>query len=232
VTPGAQTGKRSGSGATATKLVIDTFRRNRLIPVIVIDDVQHAVPLARALEEAGLPCAEITFRTPSALKALEKISTECPNVLVGAGTVLTPKQAGDARAAGAKFVVAPGFGAAMVDYCVEHDIPVFPGVATPTELEFALSRGLTVMKFFPAESLGGIAYLKSMSAPYGGVEFLPSGGIGLTNMATYLANPRIVAVGGSWMAPADWISDAQFDRIRGEVRKSVKAARAVKQEGK
>jgi 2-dehydro-3-deoxyphosphogluconate aldolase/(4S)-4-hydroxy-2-oxoglutarate aldolase len=213
------------------QLVVESFRRNRLIPVIVIDDVQQAVPLARALEEAGLPCAEITFRTPAALGALEKISTECPNVLVGAGTVLTPKQAADARKAGAKFVVAPGFGAAMVDYCVEHDIPVFPGIATPTELEFALSRGLTVMKFFPAEPLGGIAYLKSMSAPYGAVQFLPSGGIGLANMATYLASPLTVAVGGSWMAPADWISAAQFDRIRGEVRKSVKAARAVKREG-
>ena len=196
----------------------------------MIDDVVQAVPLARALEEAGLPCAEITLRTPRALEALEKISTECPNVLVGAGTVLTPKQAADASSAGAKFIVAPGFGAAMVDYCVEHDIPVFPGIATPTELEFALSRGLMVMKFFPAESLGGIAYLKSMSAPYGDVQFLPSGGIGLANMATYLASPLIVAVGGSWMAPADWISAAQFDRIRGEVRKSVKAARAVKQE--
>jgi 2-dehydro-3-deoxyphosphogluconate aldolase/(4S)-4-hydroxy-2-oxoglutarate aldolase len=230
VTTSAQAGNRATSGATATQLVVESFRKNRLIPVIVIDDAQLAVPLARALEEAGLPCAEITLRTPRALEALEKITSECPNVLVGAGTVLTAKQAAEARKAGAKFVVAPGFGAAMVDYCIEHDIPVFPGVATPTELEFALSRGLMVMKFFPAESLGGIAYLKSMSAPYGGVGFLPSGGIGLANMATYLANRSIVAVGGSWMAPADWISAAQFDRIRGEVRKSVKAARLIKQE--
>jgi len=215
----------------ATQSVVERLRKNRLVPVIVIDDVERAVPLARALEEGGLPCAEITFRTPGALAALEKISTECPNVLVGAGTVLTPRQAADAHSAGAKFVVAPGFGAAMVDYCVEHDVPVFPGIATPTELELALSRGLSVMKFFPAESLGGIAYLKAMSAPYGDVAFLPSGGIGLSNMAAYLASPRVVACGGSWMAPADWISAGQFDRVREEVRKSVEAARAVKQEG-
>jgi 2-dehydro-3-deoxyphosphogluconate aldolase/(4S)-4-hydroxy-2-oxoglutarate aldolase len=207
--------------------VVEIFKKNRLIPVIVIDDVKHAVPLARALEEGGLPCAEITFRTPRALEALEKISAECPSMLVGAGTILTPRQAADARIAGAKFVVAPGFGAAMVDYCVEHELPVFPGVATPTELEFALSRGLSVVKFFPAESLGGVAYLKAMSAPYGNVGFLPSGGIGLSNLASYLSTPRVVACGGSWMAQADWISAGKFDRIRDEVRKSVDAARAV-----
>ena len=230
MTIGAQTGKQSQSGATATQRIVGTFRKNRLIPVIVIDDVKQAVPLARALEEGGVPCAEITFRTPRALEALEKISAECPSVLVGAGTVLTPRQAADARSAGAKFVVAPGFGAAMVDYCIEHDLPVFPGIATPTELEFALSRGLSVVKFFPAESLGGIAYLKAMSAPYGNVGFLPSGGIGPSNLAAYLSSPRVVACGGSWMAPAEWISAGQFDRIRDEVRKSVEAALNVKEE--
>ena len=210
--------------------VVETFRKNRLIPVVVIDDARQAVPLAHALEEGGLPCAEITLRTPRALEALEKIATECPNVLVGAGTVLTPRQAADACSAGAKFFVAPGFGAAMVDYCVEHDLPVFPGIATPTELEFALSRGLSVVKFFPAEALGGIAYLKAMAGPYGNVGFLPSGGIGLSNLASYLSIPRVVACGGSWMAPAEWISAGKFDRIRDEVRKSVNAVRAVKEE--
>ena len=210
--------------------VVEIFRKNRLIPVIVIDDARQAVPLARALEEGGLPCAEITFRTPRALEALEKISTECPSVLVGAGTVLTPRQAADACSTGAKFFVAPGFGAAMVDYCVEHDLPVFPGIATPTELEFALSRGLSVVKFFPAEPLGGIAYLKAMAGPYGNVGFLPSGGIGLSNLASYLSIPRVVACGGSWMAPAAWISAGKFDRIRDEVRKSVDAVKAIKEE--
>jgi 2-dehydro-3-deoxyphosphogluconate aldolase/(4S)-4-hydroxy-2-oxoglutarate aldolase len=205
--------------------VVEIFRKNRLIPVIVIDDPAQAVPLAQALEEGGLPCAEITLRTPRALEALEKIATECPNILVGAGTVLTPTQAADASSAGAKFIVAPGFGTAMVDYCIDHDLAVFPGIATPTELEFALSRDLSVVKFFPAEPMGGVAYLKAMSAPYGNVEFLPSGGIGLSNLAGYLSNPRVVACGGSWMAPAEWINAGQFDRIRDEVRKSVNAAR-------
>jgi 2-dehydro-3-deoxyphosphogluconate aldolase/(4S)-4-hydroxy-2-oxoglutarate aldolase len=207
--------------------VVEIFRKNRLIPIIVIDDPAQAVPLAHALEEGGLPCAEITLRTPRALEALEKIATECPNVLVGAGTVLTPTQAADACSAGAKFIVAPGFGAAMVDYCIDHDLAVFPGIATPTELEFALSRDLSVVKFFPAEPMGGVAYLKAMSAPYGNVEFLPSGGIGLSNLAGYLFNPRVVACGGSWMAPAEWINAGQFDRIRDEVRKSVATALAV-----
>ena len=210
--------------------VVDRLRDQSTHSVIVIDDVARAVPLARALEEGGLPCAEITFRTPRSRGAREDLDRVCPNVLVGAGTVLTPEQAADASSAGAKFVVAPGFSAAMVDYCVENEIPVFPGIATPTELEFALSRGLSVVKFFPAESLGGIAYLKAMSAPYGEVEFLPSGGIGLSNMCAYLSSPRVVACGGSWMAPADWIAAGQFDRIRDEVRKSVDAAQAVSKE--
>lgn len=212
--------------------VVERLRTNRLVPVIVIDDVAHAVPLARSLEEGGLPCVEITFRTARALEALERIASECPNVLVGAGTVLTPEQAADASSAGAKFVVAPGFSAAMVDYCVENEIPVFPGIATPTELEFALSRGLSVMKFFPAEPMGGIAYLKAMSAPYGDIEFLPSGGITLGNVGGYLSYSRVVACGGSWMAPADWISAGQFDRIRDEVRKSVSVAKAVEKPGR
>jgi len=118
----------------------------------------------------------------------------------------------------------------MVDYCIEHDLPVFPGIATPTELEFALSRGLSVVKFFLDKSLGGIAYLKAMSAPYGNVGFLPSGGIGLSNLAAYLSSSRVVACGGSWMAPAEWISARKFDRIRDEVRKSVDAALKVKEE--
>ncbi len=231
---GAATSTPSGVGGSESKgiaSVVERLRKNRLIPVIVIDDPANAVPLARALEAGGLPCAEITFRTASALKAIERIARECPKVLVGAGTVLTPQQAEDARSAGAQFVVAPGFGAAMVDYCVQHGIPVFPGVATPTEIEFALSRGLSVMKFFPSELLGGMAYLKAMSAPYGKIDFLPSGGINLSNLPAYLSYPRIIACGGSWIAPPDWIAAGQFDRIRDEVRKSVVTAQAVKKEG-
>lgn len=199
-----------------------SLRRLRLVPVIVIDDPVDAVPLARALEEGGLPCAEVTFRTPGARSALERIAAECPNVLAGAGTILTPDQAADAISAGAKFIVAPGFGPAVVDYCLENAIPVFPGIATPTELEAALSKGLKAMKFFPAEPLGGVSYLKAMSAPYVGIEFMPTGGILPSNVLDYLALKQVVACGGSWMAPQEWIAAKQFDRIRDAVTAAVK----------
>lgn len=207
---------------TRTEAALSRLRSLRLVPVIVIDDPEHAVPLARALEEGGLPCAEVTFRTSGARAALERIAAECPNVLAGAGTILTAAQAADAKGAGAKFIVAPGFGPAVVDYCLENDIPVFPGVATPTELEAALSKGLKVMKFFPAEPLGGVAYLKAMSAPYIGIEFVPTGGISPSNVRDYLALKQVVACGGSWMAPQEWIAARQFDRIRDAVISAVK----------
>jgi 2-dehydro-3-deoxyphosphogluconate aldolase/(4S)-4-hydroxy-2-oxoglutarate aldolase len=201
---------------------LSRLRRIRLVPVIVIEDPENAVPLARALATGGLPCIEITFRTPRAADALQRIRDECPDVLAGAGTVLNPAQAAVAHRAGAQFVVAPGFGPAVVDYCLEHAIAVFPGIATPTELEAALARELSVVKFFPAETLGGIAYLKAMAAPYGSdVEFMPSGGITLSNIGDYLSFPRVVSCGGSWIAPADLIATKQFDRIRTEAAKAV-----------
>jgi 2-dehydro-3-deoxyphosphogluconate aldolase/(4S)-4-hydroxy-2-oxoglutarate aldolase len=206
-----------------TTAPLDRIRLLRLVPVIVIDAAADAVPLARALAAGGLPCAEVTFRTAQAGQALERMSAECPEVLVGAGTVLTAAQAASARKAGAKFIVAPGFGPAVVDYCVEHDIPVFPGVATPTEIEAALTKGLSVMKFFPAEPLGGVNYLKAMSAPYGKIEFMPTGGISPANVGSYLALKNVVACGGSWMAPQDWIAAKQFDRIRDAVASAVAA---------
>ena len=203
--------------------MIATLRRLRLVPVIVIENSGAAPALGRALVEGGLPCAEITFRTPAAREALARLTGEVPEVLAGAGTVLTPEQAASARAAGAKFVVAPGFNPAVVDYCLEHDIPVYPGVATPSEIEAALARGLSLLKFFPAEALGGVAYLKAISAPYGGVEFMPTGGVNLENVSTYLAFSRVVACGGSWMAPQEWLAAGNFDGITAEVKKAVRA---------
>jgi 2-dehydro-3-deoxyphosphogluconate aldolase/(4S)-4-hydroxy-2-oxoglutarate aldolase len=200
---------------------LDRIRSLRLVPVIVIDNPADAVPLGRALADGGLPCAEVTFRTANAGHALARIAEECPEVLVGAGTVLTAAQAASAITAGAKFIVSPGFGPAVVDYCLDHDIPVFPGVATPTEIEAALVKGLSVMKFFPAEPLGGVNYLKAMSAPYGKVEFMPTGGISPANVGSYLALKNVVACGGSWMAPQDWIAARQFDRIRDAVAAAV-----------
>lgn len=209
------------SSAVKFENVTDRLRALRLVPVIVIDDPLAAPALGRALSDGGLPCAEVTFRTPAAREALARLTGECPDVLAGAGTVLTAAQAKEARAAGAKFVVAPGFNPLVVDYCLEHDIPVFPGIATPGEIEAGLTRGLSVLKFFPAEPLGGISYLKAISAPYVGLEFMPTGGIGLQNVESYLSFSKVVACGGSWMAPADWIAAGQFERITSEVRNAV-----------
>ena len=203
--------------------VLETIRQLKLVPVIVIDDPNSAPALGRALVEGGLPCAEVTFRTAGAREALARLTGECPEVLAGAGTVLTSGQARDALDAGAKFIVAPGFNPGVVDYCLENDVPVFPGIATPTEIEAAMTRDLTVLKFFPAEPLGGLSYLKAISAPYGSLEFMPTGGISLQNVGTYLAFSRIVACGGSWMAPAEWITTGDFTRIADEVRNAVVA---------
>jgi 2-dehydro-3-deoxyphosphogluconate aldolase/(4S)-4-hydroxy-2-oxoglutarate aldolase len=203
--------------------ITEKLRDLKLVPVIVIDDPASAVPLGNALSQGGLPCAEVTFRTAGARESLTRMAAECPDLLLGAGTVLTPDQVRSARDAGAKFIVAPGFNPVVVEYCLEQDIPVYPGVATPSEIEQALMRGLRVVKFFPAEPLGGVAYLKAMSAPYGGLEFMPTGGITLQNVGSYLAFPRVVACGGSWMAPTDWIAAGQFDRIASEVAKAVES---------
>jgi 2-dehydro-3-deoxyphosphogluconate aldolase / (4S)-4-hydroxy-2-oxoglutarate aldolase len=194
--------------------VLERFSALRILPVIVIDDPADAVPLAGALSAGGLPCAEVTLRTPRALEALARIAGERPDVLVGAGTVLSPAQAAEARTAGARFVVAPGFNPAVVEYCQSVDLPVFPGVCTPTEIEMALGRGLSVLKFFPAEPMGGLSFLKAIAAPYVGVSFMPTGGIGPANLASYLAFSRVASCGGSWMAPNEWIAGGQFDRIR------------------
>ena len=206
-----------------TEMIVTELRRLRLVPVIVIDDHSGASSLAQALVDGGLPCAEVTFRTKGAREALERISAEFPQILAGAGTVLTPAQAKEARDAGARFVVAPGFSPAVVEYCIEHDIPVFPGIATPSEIEAALMRGLNVLKFFPAEPLGGLSYLKAIAAPYGMVEFMPTGGISLQNVGSYLSFPKVVACGGSWIAPPDWIASGQFDRIAAAARSAVEA---------
>ncbi len=211
----------------SSESVLDRLRRLRIAPVIVIDDPLNAVPLATALVDGGLPCAEVTFRTAGALEALRRICDESPGMLAGAGTVLSPKQAADAVAAGAQFIVAPGFNPAVVDYCLERNVPVFPGVCTPTEIEAAMQKGLSVLKFFPAEPIGGLPFLKAISAPYTMVEFIPTGGINLTNLGTYLAFKKVVACGGSWMAPAEWIAARQFDRIRADTHAAVSRVREI-----
>jgi 2-dehydro-3-deoxyphosphogluconate aldolase/(4S)-4-hydroxy-2-oxoglutarate aldolase len=197
----------------------------RVLPLIVIDDPADALPLAHALIDGGLPCAEITFRTPRAAEAIRIVADSSLDILLGAGTVLTLRQAADSRAAGAQFIVTPGFNPAVVDYCQENEIPVFPGVCTPTEVEAALQKGLDVLKFFPAEPMGGAPFLKAISAPYSMVRFIPTGGINLNNLPAYLALDSVVACGGSWLAPQEWIRAKSFARIRAETERAVQATR-------
>lgn len=205
--------------------MVEELRRLRILPVIVIDDPQDAAPLAEALLDGGLPCAEITFRTPRAADALSAIAREYPSMLAGAGTVLTVEQAARACNAGARFVVTPGFNPDVVEYCLDHGIPVFPGVCTPTEVDAALRRGLEVLKFFPAEAMGGAAFLKAISAPYSMARFIPTGGINLTNLAAYLSLENVVACGGSWLVSRDLLRSGNFGRIRKETELAVQAAR-------
>lgn len=184
-----------------------------LVPVVKIERADDALPLGKALIKGGLPVAEITFRTAAAEEAIAMLTRELPELLVGAGTVLTVDQAKSAVGAGAKFIVSPGFSPKVVDYCIEHNIPVTPGLNNPTVLEVALEKGLEVVKFFPAESSGGLKFLKDMAAPYSGIKFIPTGGINADNLNAYLAYNRVHACGGSWMVKADLISSGKFDEV-------------------
>lgn len=205
----------------------DALRRWRIIPVIVIDEPKNALPLAAALLSGGLPIAEITLRTKSALESLRRIKGEQREMFAGCGTVLNVRQAQQAKTAGAEFVISPGFNRAVVEYCLEHEIPVYPGVATASEIEAALEMGLSLMKLWPIVTLGGVEYLELLSGPFGGVEFNPSGGVTSATFAQYLACKNVVAVGGNWMAPPDWIAAGQFDRIRDAVRQTVNRVGAL-----
>ncbi len=184
-----------------------------IIPVVKIERAEDALPLGEALLAGGLPCAEITFRTAAAAAAIQSLSSACPELLLGAGTVLTIEQAEAAVRAGARFVVAPGFDPDLVDWCQAHGVPVLPGVATASEIGAALKKGLKVLKFFPSEALGGAAMLKALSGPFPGVKYVPTGGIGPANLASYLALPFVHACGGSWMVESKLIAGGKFDEI-------------------
>lgn len=192
-----------------------------IIPVVAIDRAADAVPLARALEDGGLHCIEITFRTAAAADAIAAIARDCPGMLAGAGTVLTVEQAKLAKASGARFIVSPGLNRKVVEYCLTEGIPVTPGVATPSDVETALDLGLEVVKFFPAEAAGGVKYLNALSAPYRSVRFIPTGGIDEANLLSYLRLPRVVACGGSWMVKPELINGGKFDEIRTLTTKAV-----------
>ncbi len=193
-----------------------------IVPVVKIMDAEDAVDLGRALIKGGLPIAEITFRTDAAEEAIKRLHNELPDVLLGAGTVLTVEQVKKAVSAGAEFIVAPGFNPEVADYCVANNIPVVPGVNSPTQIEMALKRNLRVLKFFPAEASGGLTMLKSMAAPYGDLKFIPTGGVNTANINTYLQSEKVLACGGTWMVKPELISTGKFDEIAEITSEAVK----------
>lgn len=198
----------------------------KLVPVIKLNDPKDAIPLVDALVAGGLSVAEITFRTAAAPEAIASVRKERPDVLVGAGTVLTIEQAQKAIDSGASFVVSPGFNPTVVDYCIEKGMPVFPGVTSPTEVEMGLARGLKVLKFFPAEASGGVAMLKALSAVYE-VRFMPTGGVSDKNVLSYLALKNVIACGGSWMVKPELIEAGRFDEITEITRKAVELVKGL-----
>lgn len=193
--------------------ILSKVKEIGIVPVVVLEDAKDAAPLAKALIEGGLPCAEVTFRTACAEECIRIMASEYPKLLVGAGTVLTTEQVDRAVAAGAKFIVSPGFDPEIVDYCLEKNILVLPGCVTPSEVAQAVKRGLKIVKFFPAEQFGGLSTLKALAAPYVDIQFMPTGGIGPKNVREYLSYKRLVACGGSWMVKGDLVKAGNFDKI-------------------
>ncbi len=192
-----------------------------IVPVIKLDDAKDAVPLAKALVDGGLPCAEVTFRTAAAEESIRLMRQAYPDMLIGAGTVLTTDQVDQAVAAGATFIVSPGLNPRVVRYCVEKGIPITPGCANPSDIEAAIELGLDVVKFFPAEAAGGLAMIKAMAAPYVNMKFMPTGGINAKNILSYLDFPKIIACGGSWMVSDEMVKAGEFDKITALTREAV-----------
>jgi 2-dehydro-3-deoxyphosphogluconate aldolase/(4S)-4-hydroxy-2-oxoglutarate aldolase len=192
-----------------------------VVPVVKIEKASDAVPLGKALRAGDLPVAEITFRTGAAEDAIRALTRELPDLLVGAGTVLTTEQVDRAVDAGAQFIVAPGFNPKVVDYCISKEVPVAPGISSPTEIELGIERGLEVLKFFPAGTSGGLDFLKAIAAPFGSVQFIPTGGVDTSNIRDYLSFARVLAVGGTWIAKEAAISAGRFDEITKLAREAV-----------
>lgn len=199
-----------------------------VIPVIKLNDASKSEALAQALIDGGLPSAEVTFRTSSAPEVISRMTAAFPDMLVGAGTVLSVEQAQKAVECGAKFIVSPGLNPKVVKWCTDNCVPIVPGIATPTELEAALELGLDVVKFFPAEAFGGLKTLKAISAPYGNVRFMPTGGISLENLESYLSFKKIIACGGSFMVTSDLVESGDFAAVTAISRKAADIAAAVR----
>lgn len=207
---------KDGAQAQSNGAAVNTLaalRTARLVPVVVLDDARDARPLAAALVAGGLPVAEITCRTPAAGDAIRAMADH-GGILLGAGTVLTPAQVDEAVAAGASYVVSPGLSRAVVERCGEHGILALPGAVTATEVQAALELGLTTVKFFPAGTSGGAPAIAALAAPFGGVDFIPTGGVGPANLHDYLAIDAVAAVGGSWMVPRDLVRAGDFDGVQ------------------
>ncbi len=203
--------------------IIEKLGQHRLVPVVVLDSADQAEPLAEALTAGGLPVAEVTFRTDAAEASIKTMSRR-GDLLVGAGTVLTVEQAKRAIGAGAEFIVTPGTNPPVVEYCIEQGVPITPGIATPTDIDLGRRLGLDVLKFFPAEAYGGAKTLKALSAPYGGIKFIPTGGVSAKNLLDYLALPSVLACGGSWMVDRNLVNAGQFDQIKALVAEAVSLA--------
>lgn len=193
--------------------ILERIQKTGIIPVVALEEVKDALPLAQALCDGGLPCAEVTFRTAAAEESIRLMSEQFPEMLLGAGTVLMTDQVDRAVAAGAKFIVSPGFNPKVVKHCVDKGVLITPGCSCPSDIEQALEFGLDVVKFFPAEPNGGLKMIKALAAPYNMVKFMPTGGINAANVRDYLAYDRIVACGGSWMVKGDMLKAGDFQKI-------------------
>lgn len=199
-----------------------------IVPVVVLNDSKDAEPLADALCEGGLACAEVTFRTEAAAESIKIMSEKHPEMLVGAGTVLTVEQVDEAVAAGAKFIVSPGLNSEVVKYCLDKNIAITPGVVTPSEMELAIELGLNIVKFFPAEPSGGLSMIKAVSAPYTMLKFMPTGGINPGNVKEYLKSDKIFACGGSWMVKGDLVDAGDFDKIKGLTKEAANIVKEIR----
>ena len=194
--------------------IAEKFQKLGVVPVVVLEDTKDAVPLAKALVEGGLPCAEVTFRTEAAEESIRFMAEQFPEMLVGAGTVLTTEQVDAAVGAGAKFIVSPGLNPEIVKYCLEKNIAVTPGVVTPSEMAQAVELGLPLVKFFPAEPSGGLPMIHAVAAAYTTLKFMPTGGINPSNVRDYLKDDKIFACGGSWMLKGNLVDAGDFDKIK------------------
>lgn len=201
--------------------ILEEISRIGIVPVVVLDDAEKAVPTAKALRAGGINCAEVTFRTAAAEAAIKNITAALPDMLVGAGTVLTTEQADRAAAAGARFIVTPGYNPKVVDHCIAKGIPIVPGCMDTHAIELAIEAGLDTVKFFPAEAAGGLPMIKALAGPYTGLKFMPTGGINADNLTEYLSFKKVIACGGSWMVKSALIEEERYDEITRRTKEAV-----------